>query len=292
MATTVTYKGETLTTVDNATKVLQTAGKWCEDDFTLTDVSGGGDTTLIDELVTGIFVRNETFNHATIGGVFANTTGAYDVVLPNVTTLRRTSYTFDSSTLNSVSMPNYTGDAYNIFRSSKIPHISVDNLSSINVSNAFDSCSIQKAFFPKAVIALSGTPNNAFNNCKSLTVAVIKAIGNTYYSFRGCTSLTAVDILDNTNNNKIDNAFQNSTAFDTLIIRAETMYPLTNTSAFNSTKFASGGAGGTLYVPSALKSTYESATNWVTILGYANNQIKTIEGSIYENAYADGTPIS
>lgn len=42
MATTVTYKGETLTTVDNATKVLQTAGSWMEDDLTLVDVSGGG----------------------------------------------------------------------------------------------------------------------------------------------------------------------------------------------------------------------------------------------------------
>ena len=42
MSTTVTYKGETLTTVENATKTLQTAGKYCEDDFTLTDVSGGG----------------------------------------------------------------------------------------------------------------------------------------------------------------------------------------------------------------------------------------------------------
>lgn len=42
MSTTVTYKGETLTTVDNATVTLETAGKYCEDDFTLTDVSGGG----------------------------------------------------------------------------------------------------------------------------------------------------------------------------------------------------------------------------------------------------------
>ena len=293
MATTVTYKGQTLATVENQTKTLQTAGTWVEDDFTLTDVSGGGgDTTLIDELVTGVFVRNETFNQTTFGGVFANTTGAYDIELPNVTTLRRTSYTFDQSTLNSVSMPSYTGDAYNIFRSSKIPHISVDNLSSINQSNAFDNCSIQKAFFPKAVIALTGTPNSAFNNCKSLTVAVIKAIGNTYYAFRGCTALTAVDILDNTNNNRIDNAFQNSTAFETLIIRAETMYPLTNTSAFNGTKFASGGTGGTLYVPSALISTYQSATNWSTILGYSTNSIQAIEGSYYETHYADGTVIS
>lgn len=42
MSTTVTYKGATLTTVDNATVTLNTAGKYCEDDFTLTDVSGGG----------------------------------------------------------------------------------------------------------------------------------------------------------------------------------------------------------------------------------------------------------
>ena len=42
MATTVTYKGQTLATVENQTKTLQTAGKWCEDDFTLTDVTQGG----------------------------------------------------------------------------------------------------------------------------------------------------------------------------------------------------------------------------------------------------------
>lgn len=42
MATTVTYKGQTLATVENQTKVLETAGTWVEDDITLTDVSGGG----------------------------------------------------------------------------------------------------------------------------------------------------------------------------------------------------------------------------------------------------------
>ena len=42
MSTTVTYKGETLTTVENETKTLETAGTYLEDDITLTDVSGGG----------------------------------------------------------------------------------------------------------------------------------------------------------------------------------------------------------------------------------------------------------
>ena len=42
MSTTVTYKGETLTTVNNQTRTLQTAGTYLEDDITLVDVSGGG----------------------------------------------------------------------------------------------------------------------------------------------------------------------------------------------------------------------------------------------------------
>ena len=42
MSTTVTYKGETLTTVSNETVVLETEGTWVEDDITLTDVTSGG----------------------------------------------------------------------------------------------------------------------------------------------------------------------------------------------------------------------------------------------------------
>ena len=40
MSTTVTYKGETLTTVENQTRTLLTSGKYLEDDLKLTDVSG------------------------------------------------------------------------------------------------------------------------------------------------------------------------------------------------------------------------------------------------------------
>ena len=45
MSTTVTYKGQTLTTVENQTKTLNTAGTWVEGDFTLTDVTQGGGVT-------------------------------------------------------------------------------------------------------------------------------------------------------------------------------------------------------------------------------------------------------
>ena len=39
MSATVTYKGATLTTATNQTRVLETAGKYMEDDVTITDVT-------------------------------------------------------------------------------------------------------------------------------------------------------------------------------------------------------------------------------------------------------------
>ena len=47
-----------------------------------------------------------------------------------------------------------------------------------------------------------------------------------------------------------------------------------------------------VYVPSSLLSAYQTATNWSTIYASYPDMFKTIEGSIYETHYADGTPIS
>lgn len=109
--------------------------------------------------------------------------------------------------------------------------------------------------------------------------------------FYGMTYLTTLDILGAASAQ--GQAFNGSTALKTLIVRRTSdIMALGNINAFNNTPFASGKAGGTLYVPSALISSYQSATNWSTILGYPNNSIQAIEGSQYENYYADGTPIT
>ena len=42
MSTTVTYKGATLTIVNNQTRTLNTQGKYLEDNITLVDVTQGG----------------------------------------------------------------------------------------------------------------------------------------------------------------------------------------------------------------------------------------------------------
>ena len=94
-------------------------------------------------------------------------------------------------------------------------------------------------------------------------------------------------------------AFESDALLNTIIIRRSSVPSLANINAFNNSPFASGKSGGTLYVPSSLISSYQSATNWSTILGYANNQIKSIESTHTDPSapidltlyYADGTPI-
>ena len=78
------------------------------------------------------------------------------------------------------------------------------------------------------------------------------------------------------------NAFQSNSNFTDLVLYNTTLVTLSGTNAFQSTQFASGGTGGTLWVPESLISAYQAATNWATILGYPNNQIKKIEGSVWE----------
>ena len=97
----------------------------------------------------------------------------------------------------------------------------------------------------------------------------------------GCSSLSELDFPKATAINGTY-AFGDCSSLNTLILRANAVVSLSNKNTFYNTPFASGGTGGTLYVPQALISSYQSANNWSTILGYPNNSIQAIEGSIYE----------
>ena len=138
---------------------------------------------------------------------------------------------------------------------------------------------------------LTDTGTNLFLNCSALSVLVLPKVQTIYsQTFRGCSNLQKLDVLATrgfTNQNNMNGCAK----LTELIIRSTSVPTLSNVNNFTGTPFASGGTGGTLYVPQALISSYQSASNWSTILGYANNQILPIEGSIYESQYADGTPI-
>lgn len=106
----------------------------------------------------------------------------------------------------------------------------------------------------------------------------------------GSTQLEVADLAVSGFNNY--QHFYNASSFTKLILRRTAgVATLSNLNSFDNSPFASNGTGGTLYVPQALITDYQNATNWSTILGYTNNQILPIEGSEYEHYYADGTPI-
>lgn len=92
---------------------------------------------------------------------------------------------------------------------------------------------------------------------------------------------------------------QNAYKLDTLILRCSTLVTLGNINNVVGTKFKSGGTGGTIYIPKVLydhlgdgsSSDYQSATNWVTVYEYGTITWAQIEGSQYENYYADGTRV-
>ena len=276
MATTVTYKGQTLATVENQTKTLQTAGTWVEDDFTLTDVTQGGGYTA-DDLLKGQIGGSIDYSGTGLPSRFsALGQDITSVNLPNVTTLKTANPPYNNSLLNnlfgyctsliSFSAPKATNTVDGLLQGDTA-------LTSVNLDNLVD------------------TGGNMLNGCTSLETIVLPKV-NVCYSqcMANCTALTAVDILGG--NYLHFSVFINDSKLRTLIIRKSGVCSLNNINNFSNTPFASNGTGGTLYVPQAQISAYQSATNWSTILGYANNQILPIEGSIYETQYADGTVIA
>ena len=141
----------------------------------------------------------------------------------------------------------------------------------------------------------------AFAECKYLVTAVFPNMkGRHMYIANGCIRLEKADLFMGSGD-ITTNAFQGCSALDTLILRKTSgVVDLGNTNVFNGTPFASGGSGGTIYIPKALYDhlgdgtslDYKAATNWSTFDGYGTITWAQIEGSVYETQYADGTPIT
>ncbi len=233
---------------------------------------GGGGNELAEYIASGVFPNGDYTidNVTTIAQAFSQTSGVITLTFPDLTTMRR-AYAFDGITATRMSMPKLT----NLY-----PY-------------SFSGTSILTVFAPLATLQKGGGQNidrYHFNGTSYLQTVVIGSLGTGYIQFYNCTRLTTVDIV--TSDGKIDNSWQTGCAnFNKLILRGNTVLPIYTTTSFDSSCFKNGGTGGTLYVPQSLISSYQSDSNWSTILGYANNSITAIEGSQYENYYADGTPI-
>ena len=167
-----------------------------------------------------------------------------------------------------------------------------------NAFSMFSGCTaLKNVYLP----AYTQVMNNCFSNCTSLErIALQKAARTSQSSFDGCSSLQAIDFGVKT---AIAGgyALRNCSSLATIVLRGTTLSTIENTTnIIQGTPLASGGSGCTIYIPKSLydhlgdnsSSDYKAATNWSTINGYGTITWAKIEGSIYENAYADGTPIT
>lgn len=163
----------------------------------------------------------------------------------------------------------------------------------------FKGCTaLESVYFPKAL----STDRKSFSGCTSLKSVSLPKCDSSYttfdYVFEGCTSLVDVDmpsaksIMSYTfsgckalpfidlpvTQTLYGNCFKGCISLKTVVLRKSgTACTLSATNAFNDTPFASGKAGGTLLVPSALVESYKTATNWSVIWGYGHNRFLALE---------------
>lgn len=209
-----------------------------------------------------------------------------------ITTVRRYMF-YQNSNLKHIDLPNCTTITVSAFNESGVETYNLPKLTNIQ-NSGFRACKIVTAYFP----LVTNFEQSAFDVCTTIVTAVLPKVGLSSKCFYGCTSLKTIDL---TNANTIAaSACQNSSVLDTLILRRGTqLTTLANVSAFSGTPFASGGTGGTIYIPKVLYDElgtgstldYKAATNWSTVDAYGTITWAQIEGSQYETAYADGTPI-
>lgn len=247
------------------------------------NVQGGGGWT-IDEITryAGITGNIEITNSSIGEYCLYKRTGITGVSLPNVVTGAQRAF-LGCTNIANISAPNLaTGNAA-MFNGAFTVGISVHfpKLSNFGGAGMFEGARFAIGVFP-AVTSLYGS---AFAN--STYIHVIDLGPN-------------LTTIGSQNNNFKGQSWGNQHGLETLILRrSASVVSLGNISNFTNSRFASGGAGGTIYIPKALYDhlgdgsslDYKAATNWSTINGYGTIAWAQIEGSIYETQYADGTPI-
>lgn len=263
--------------VSNGSLVSQTSATYTANDTYDTttvssvtvNVSGGGGNALADYLnhnLTGSYVYTPDY---LTGITLQGQNGITSLSFPNLTSLANVAtYAFSGiSGLLSFSAPK-------ALRQSGSMLMNDTALTSVNLD------------------ALVDTGANLLYGCNQLESIVLPSVQAIYsQTFRNCSKLKVLDVLASngfTNQNNMNGC----SVLDTLIIRKNGVASLSNVNNFASTPFASGGSGGTIYVPSAQLANYKAATNWSTLDGYGTITWVAIEGSYYETHYGDGRTIS
>lgn len=181
----------------------------------------------IDDIFSGKEPSGDIVINATTfkGSVFANRTGITSVtIVNNLTFTTNQNSPFTGCTgITSISAPKLTKAQNKLFNGcTNLQTVDLPKLTLINGDQFIESSKVVYLVFPSFA-------NRVYRN-----------------SLRNNTLLQAVDLAACTSIG--ETAFSGCSVFNTFIIRGDSVPTLSNISAFTNTPFASGKAGGTLYV--------------------------------------------
>jgi len=254
------------------------------------NVSGGGSDENFEKLLNNTLVTVDNSNLTSLRqGAFANSTNLATVNLSNVTSA--THEIFKGCTnLREVHMTKWAGNIGNdcLFNNKKLEVFDAPNITQAG-NNAFAYCEkLTLQILPKFT-TMNGTI--LFRNCP-FTVMVLPMLTTAKTNMLlTCNNCVTVDIGENLDSIPAQMLNGNAVLENIVLRRTSSITALSNANGLwgNSNEPS---VHKKIYVPSALISTYQTATNWVTHYNAGYITFHAIEGSIYANAYADGTPIS
>ena len=196
---------------------------------------------------------------------FQNCTALTEIHLPNVTSTGNDTFNSDSA-LVTLDMPNLVRAGSNALMYCPLTNLHI--LPKFERFNA--SIGFRRALFTVMVLPkLNNSVRNTFIECNSLVTADI-----------------GPDLA-----NVTDQMFNSNAVLENIILRRTTLVTLNNANGLwgNTSEPA---VHKVIYVPSALISSYQTASNWSTLYNAGYITFSAIEGSTYETHYADGTLIN
>lgn len=201
-------------------------------------------------------------------------------------------YSFAAKPITSVSGASVT-DLKNcaFINCSSLKTVSFPNLVSVTGTYIFEYCAgLELAHFPN----LTTTPANSYmfyklvssiSNAKAVIVMPkISSLGSRTFDRVFADTIDLGPDLEVLNADMFYNNVEGQTVKTLILRRTSGIVTTSNTDRIKGLR--------DVYVPEDLIATYEAASNWSTRVAAGYIMFHAIEGSVYETAYADGTPIA
>ena len=186
---------------------------------------------------------------------------------------------YNYTTLKTANFPNITSiGSYAFYNSTALTLFNAPKVATIGQYAFYNASILPKIDF----LELTSAGNYCFRQCRKITNAIfpkLTSIGT--YALSRCNLLEMADLGQVTTLQT--QLFGEDSQLKTVILRnTSQVVSLSNINVFSGTPFASGGSGGTVYVPEALIEEYKVATNWVSLHDAGTCVFMPIEGSDYE----------